>query len=1242
MKSREKIVTMVLLLSGVVSAAGLWNGLIENKPGLATGLSGGQIVTAGITKWTANGAAVCASTEDQRNAKTCTDDIGGAIIAWEDHRSTTNWDIYAQRINATTGATVWAAGGVAICTATGDQSSIAMCSDGAGGAIIAWVDHRGSTDDIYAQHVTAAGSVLWIADGMVICNNAAGNQVSPVICSDGAGGAIIAWEDYRSTTNWDIFTYRVSSGGNRYWDINGTEICANTANQLENVLCSDGAGGAYITWTDFRNAATNIYVQYINATGDGLYFAADGDAVTGGIIVQSAPEICSDGAGGCYIAWQEIVTGTMLDIKCRHYGPRGGAPWTFGTICNSAENQYDPVICADGAGGAIVAWRDNRTLDNNFNVYAQRIDNTCGIIWTSNGVVVSNAAGQQLPRGICADGEGGAIIAIQDGRSGINTYAQHVNATGDMTWQANGIGISTTTYSSLNVVECSDGIGGAIIVWEENRGSGKDIYTQRVNMAGPGKWAANGLGACTASDQKSELHSCSDGLGGMLMAWSDYRSGSPWQIYVQRFNATGAPIWASNGLQVSVGISNWSHPQICSDGLGGALIAASTGSGSTVNIFAQHVNYKGETMWPSPVSICAATDVQRNPVICSNGAGAAIIAWEDYRSGTNWDIYAQGVNDIGVTWASNGVCIVNATGNQLNPVICSDGQRGALIAWEDSRDVDMHIYVQRILYNGARMAAGNGTAISVASPQKHPSICSNGLGGALVTYANFGGDYDIAVARIDGGDCSVLGTTTVCSATLTQDYPKICTDGQGGAIMTWQDIRSGTTQDVYAKRVNSAGTNFWAVNGVLIIGTSGDQTYPQICSDGLGGAIIACVDSRTGDLDIRARRIDSSGTALWSTGGVDICAEGYNQDRPVICSDGAGGALVSWRDYRAISPNAGIYAQHVLMTGAMAPATFNMLPDASVPDGDGIFNLNWVPSTGAVDFSVYRHTSPFTTINTSLVTIASGLSSSTFTLAITYPHSGVYYYVVVANNSIGQTLSPSRMVNITIAPGVFYITTSAGNPDTDGIFNVNWTASAGAISYTVYRFDHPIIAINGSLTTVSSGLTSLGYHVSGLSSGVYYYAIGAINATGKTLSSGYIKATVLITVPPGSFTLSSNAGTPDDNGAFDLTWTASAGATSYAVYEYGHPITNINGSLSSLGNTTSLTHSITGLTNGSYYYLILASNTDGTTMSNCIMITVGIPPSAPGISMGNFHVIFLLAAVAMLALITRRKKIRVL
>jgi hypothetical protein len=54
--------------------------------------------------------------------------------------------------------------------------------------------------------------VQWLANGVPI-STAANYQQSPTIVSDGGGGAIITWFDYRSGTNYAIYAQRIDASG---------------------------------------------------------------------------------------------------------------------------------------------------------------------------------------------------------------------------------------------------------------------------------------------------------------------------------------------------------------------------------------------------------------------------------------------------------------------------------------------------------------------------------------------------------------------------------------------------------------------------------------------------------------------------------------------------------------------------------------------------------------------------------------------------------------------------------------------------------------------------------------------------------------------------------------------------------------------------------------------------------------------------------------------------------------------
>jgi len=99
--------------------------------------------------------------------------------------------------------------------------------------------------------------------------------------------------------------------------------------------------------------------------------------------------------------------------------------------------------------------------------------------------------------------------------------------------------------------------------------------------------------------------------------------------------------------------------------------------------------------------------------------------------------------------------------------------------------------------------------------------------------------------------------------------------------------------------------------------------------------------------------------------------------------------------------------------------------------------------------------------------------------------------------------------------------------------------------------------------------------------------------------------------PPGFLTLTSDAGNPDTDGDFTLTWTDSARADNYSVYTNNRMITEINGSITTLVYQTATSpFPITGATNGEHYFVIVAYNEHGDTMSNNLHVTVqlaGLP-----------------------------------
>ncbi|MFL5752261.1 MAG: T9SS type A sorting domain-containing protein, partial [Bacteroidia bacterium] len=224
-----------------------------------------RINSSGVVQWSANGLVICNAINTQSNPKLRSDGVGGATIAWQDKRGGIDYDVYAQRISST-GSLQWTANGIAVTAVAGAQSAVDMTNESLGtDIIITWKDDRNGNYDIYAQKLDALGNALWMANGLALTASAS-NQVNPNAVGDGAGGAIITWQD--TVIDYDIYAQRVDLSGNLLWGGNGIAVANAIDDQTSPKNVSDGTGGSIFVWEDHRNGTDmDVYAQRISAAG---------------------------------------------------------------------------------------------------------------------------------------------------------------------------------------------------------------------------------------------------------------------------------------------------------------------------------------------------------------------------------------------------------------------------------------------------------------------------------------------------------------------------------------------------------------------------------------------------------------------------------------------------------------------------------------------------------------------------------------------------------------------------------------------------------------------------------------------------------------------------------------------------------------------------------------------------------------------------------------------------------------
>ena len=425
-----------------------------------------------------------------------------------------------------------------------------------------------------------------------------------------------------------------------------------------------------------------------------------------------------------------------------------------GPICTAAGDQEKHAMAPCPGGGAIIVWEDNRGYTD---LYAQKIDNYGRIKWTLNGAVVCNYSYGQYTPSIASDGLGGAFIAWQDGRPNTHRdiYVQHIDANGAALWTANGVVVCAAASDQSEPRVVADGFGGCIVGWVDGRVGlpQTDVYAQRVRADGNVAWAANGIPLCVAAGIQQELRAVPDAKGGAFFAWSDYRSDG--DIYAQKVRPDGVVAWPTDGRAVSNATGVQQYPDMAMDNRYGAIL---TWSDRRVgyDIYTQRIDSLGSGRWTANgVALCVEGTWQNYPKVAVDEEGGAIFAWLDQRA-SGFDCYAQRVGPNGaVKWATDGIAVCTAAGNCNEIQILPIFGKGAGIIWYDSRNVYGDIYAQGIDSMGTALLDPNGDV--------------------------------------------------VCDTTGAQQMPLGVTDGAGGAILAWEDLRGGSESDLYAARINAQG-----------------------------------------------------------------------------------------------------------------------------------------------------------------------------------------------------------------------------------------------------------------------------------------------------------------------------------------------------------------------------------------------------------------------------------------------------
>jgi len=327
--------------------------------------------------------------------------------------------------------------------------------------------------------------------------------------------------------------------------------------------------------------------------------------------------------------------------------------------------------------------------------------------------------------------------------------------------------------------------------------------------------------------------------GGCYISWFDSRS-SGYAVYVQRFNAAGVPQFAANGLLVS------NNPQNTS-----------------------LVDYD----------------------MIADDSSNCIIAFTDTRGGGQINPYIYKISPAGtMLWGANGISLNSQTSvYQANPKLAKCTDNSIWVTWIYTSSPRVAKY-QRISPGGVKQFAADGLSISGTGTETidFPNVIPSDNGSVIMMFIGYTGsfispaNYKIYTQKFSSTGTSVWHPTydTVYALGAGSGFnpPFIYSDGNNGALYSWNDARPGNSSTSYVQRFNSAGTRLFPLNGSAGNTTPGMvRNTQQACFNATTGeTFVFWKEANSGQtqFSLVGQRFSSTGDRLWGDAGLTIIPMG--------------------------------------------------------------------------------------------------------------------------------------------------------------------------------------------------------------------------------------------------------------------------------------------------------------------------------------------------------------------------------
>ncbi|MEN6450154.1 MAG: trypsin-like serine protease, partial [Thermoguttaceae bacterium] len=637
----------------------------------------------------------------------------------------------------------------------------------------------------------------------------AGNQLRSSVSMDADGDFTITWDGNGANSSSPLSPHNTFYGhdaaGVWYRRFHSTQtgytatpaVCTQTrvnttsaGTQIGSTITENRSGDYVVTWSVGNDVYFQRYTESTDTAGAILtdFLLPDGSSVA------STSQV-TQGLQAIVLTFDEA----MYD-NAAHTGSAVTNPKNYWLVYNGANVQ-------GGISQVYYGYDIANTLGSQYGLNMPKVDKYQVVL-----VVDSNGAGagvqalidgqyQVAVTNALRDAAGNALNSVGPGpNGGLASGLINVSIpTGQETKVANGTTPSGATYGKYTYATTADPVasdsqGDYVVAWTDttpgHEGVWVKMYTQTstlnpaptgrttsvaeypaINPATGSPWTNNEI-RVSSDATASDISVARDVNGDFVVTWSAWNATTNWDVYAQRYSATGQPV----------------------------------GSAFRVN--------------------STTAEVQRSSSVAMDAQGDFVITWQsENQDGGGYGVYAQAYNSAGQ--------IVGGT-DEIQAIDFTGGFTGTFVLrWDDDNDQFTPDKVTApITFTGNASASLTGIENALKAIGANVKCVANGLSQVLVEFVDASGNADqqpLWIAPSDivrtGGTASATVTTSTIVAGKFGEFrvndttvgdqvaPDVAMDSKGDFVITWTTFGQGSDSagesDIYAKRYASSSLDWY-------------------------------------------------------------------------------------------------------------------------------------------------------------------------------------------------------------------------------------------------------------------------------------------------------------------------------------------------------------------------------------------------------------------------------------------------